>query len=64
MSPSNCCFSCMGTTNVNLGEKKGLKRLLQHEVLFLLVWIGCGNYMLALCFKHLMGAYTMGASPL
>ena len=47
----------MDTTNVNSGEKKRSKRLLQHEVP-LLVWIGCGNHRLALCFKHLMGEYT------
>ena len=30
---------------------------MQHEVP-LLVWIGCGNHRLALCFfKHLMGEY-------
>ena len=47
----------MDTINVNSGEKKGLECLLQHE-LPLLVWIGCGNHRLALCFKHLMGEYT------
>ena len=29
---SNSCFSCMDTTNVNSGEKKILKHLLQHQV--------------------------------
>ena len=38
--------SISNTTNVNLVEKKGLKRLLQHEVP-LLVWIGCGNQLVS-----------------
>ena len=57
VSISNSRFSCMDTTNVNSGEKKGLKRLLQLEVP-LLVWIGCANHKLAHCFKHLIGEYT------
>ena len=44
------------TTNVNSGDQGGLKRLLKHAVP-LSVWIGCGNHKLALCFKHLLGAF-------
>lgn len=43
----------MDTTNVNSGERSGLKRLLKHAVPFG-VWIGCENHKLALCFKHLL----------
>ena len=57
VSISNSHFLCMDTTNENSGDKKGLKYLLQHRVP-LLVWIGCGNHKLALCFKHLTGEYT------
>ena len=39
--------------NVNFGEKRGMKRLLQHAVPFA-VWIGCGNHKVALCFKDLL----------
>ena len=52
----------MDITNVNLGEKEHLKRLLQHKVP-LLVWIGCGNQKLALCLKHLMGELTTQMLP-
>ena len=57
VSISNSHLLCMDTTNENSGDKKDLKYLLQHRVP-LLVWIGCGNHKLALCFKHLMGEYT------
>ena len=57
VSISNSHLLCMYTTNENSGDKKDLKYLLQHRVP-LLVWIGCGNHKLALCFKHLMGEYT------
>ena len=53
---TNCCFSCMDPTNVNSGEKVGLKSLLKHAVL-LAIWIGCGNHKHALCFKHLLGKF-------
>ena len=43
----------MDTTNVNSGEKNGLKRHLEHKVP-LLKWIGCNNHKLALTFKHLI----------
>ena len=46
----------MDRTNVNSGERKGLKRLSQDKVP-LLVSIGCENHELALCFKYLMGEY-------
>ena len=32
ISMKNCRFFCMDTTNVNSGEKSGLKRLLKHSV--------------------------------
>ena len=49
-------FVCMDTTNVNSGEKNGLKRHLEHKVL-LLKWIGCNNHKLALTFKHLIPSF-------
>ena len=48
----------MDTTNVNSGEKAGLKRLLKHAVP-LGCWIGCGNHKIALCFKHLLGDFPV-----
>ena len=47
------CFVCMDTTNINSGEKNGLKRYLERKVP-LLKWIGCNNHKLALTFKHLL----------
>ena len=49
-------FFCMGTTNVNSDEKSGMKCQLQYAV-HLVVWIGCGNHKVALCFKHLLQVY-------
>ena len=49
----NAKFACMGTTNVNSGERNGLKRHLEH-IVPMLQWIGCNNHKLALCFKHLI----------
>ena len=49
-------FFCMDTTNVNSGEKSGMKHLLQHVAHFA-VGIGCGNVKVALCFKHLLQVY-------
>ena len=46
-------FSCMDNTNVNSGSRGGLKRYILHEIPIAL-WVGCGNYKLALCFKHLL----------
>ena len=46
-------FVCMDTTNVNSGEKNGLKRHIELKVP-LLKWIGCNNHKLALTFKHLI----------
>ena len=43
----------MGSTNVNSGEKNGLKRHLEHKV-SLLKWLGCNNHKLTLTFKHLI----------
>jgi hypothetical protein len=39
----NARFACMDTTNVNSGERGGLKRYLEHNVP-LLRWIGCNNH--------------------
>ena len=36
------CFVSMDTTDINSGEKNGLKIHLEHKVL-LLKWIGCNN---------------------
>ena len=52
----NSRFFMMDTTNVNSGEKDGLKRLLQH-VVPIAAWIGCGNHEVALCFKHLLNEF-------
>ena len=49
-------FVCMDTTNINSGEKNGLKRHLEHKVP-LLKWIGCNNHKLALTFKHLIPSF-------
>ena len=46
----------MDMTNVNSGERSGLKQLLAN-IVPMLVWIGCGNHQLALCFKCLLGRY-------
>ena len=46
-------FVCMDTTNINSGEKNGLKRHLEYKVP-LLKWIGCNNHKSALTFKHLI----------
>ena len=43
----------MDTTNVNSGEKGGLKHCLEGKVP-LLPWVGCNSYKLALCLKHLI----------
>ena len=53
VSLRNGRFFCMDTTNVNSGERGGLKRLLKHAVP-LATWVGCGNHKVALCFKHLL----------
>ena len=53
----NARFACMDTTNVNSGERGGLKRYLEHNVP-LLRWIGCNNHKLALCFKHLIPQFS------
>ena len=45
-------FSCMDNTNVNSGSCSGLKRYILHEIPMVL-WVGCSNHKLALCFKHL-----------
>ena len=43
----------MDTTDVNSGEKNGLKCHLEHTVP-MLQWIGCNKHKLASCFKHLI----------
>ena len=49
-------FVCMDTTNVNSGEKDGLKRYLEHKA-SLTKWIGCNNRKFALTFKHLIPSF-------
>ena len=49
-------FACMDTTNVNTGDQSGLKQYLANTVPMLL-WVGCGNHKLVLCFKHLLPRY-------
>ena len=49
-------FVCMNTTNINSGEKNGLKKHLEHKVP-LLNWIGYSNHKLALTFKHLIPSF-------
>jgi hypothetical protein len=51
-------FACMDTTNVNSGNRGGLKRHLAH-IVPMLFWVGCGNHKLALCFKHLLGKFPV-----
>ena len=46
----------MDTTNVNFGEKNGLKRYSEHKVPSL-KWIGCNNHKLALTLKHLIPSF-------
>ena len=53
----NARFFCVDTTNVNSGERSGLKRHLKHTVPPG-VWIGCGNHKLPLCFKHLSPLFS------
>ena len=53
ISLRNAKFACMDTTNVNSGERNGLKPHLEH-IVPMLRWIGCINHKLALCFKHLI----------
>ena len=50
---NNAGFFMMDTTDVNSGERNGLKWLLKH-LIPLASWIGCGNHKVALCFKHLL----------
>ena len=49
----NAKLVCMDATNVNSGERNGLKRHLEY-IVRMLRWIGCNNHKLALCFKHLI----------
>ena len=49
----NARYACMDTTNVNSGSRRGLKAYLEHSVPQL-IWIGCTNHKLALCFKHIL----------
>ena len=49
----NAKFACMDTTNVNSGERNGLKRHLEH-IVPMLRWIGCNNHKLALRFNYLI----------
>ena len=49
-------FACMDTTNVNSGERGGLKWYLKSTILHL-IWVGCGNHKLSLCFKHFLNQF-------
>ena len=49
-------FACMDTTNVNSGERGGLKWYLKSTIPHL-IWVGCGNHKLSLCFKHLLNQF-------
>ena len=51
---------CMDTTNVNSGEKNGLKRHLGLKAP-LLKWIGCNNHKRVLTFKHLIPSFLFTA---
>ena len=57
----NAKFACMDTTNVNSGERNGLKRHLEH-IVPMLRWIGCNNHKLALCFKHLIHNFLVSTT--
>jgi hypothetical protein len=52
----NARYACMDTTNVNSGEKGGLKAYLEHSVPQL-IWVGCSSHRLALYFKHLLSDF-------
>ena len=49
----------METTNVNSGEKSGLKTF--PNVVPIAAWIGCGHHKVALCFKHLLNKFPSAA---
>ena len=49
-------FTCMDTTNVNLGDCSVFKQYLANTVLVLLR-VGCDNHKLKVCFKHLVPGY-------
>ena len=53
----NAKFACTDTTNVNSGERNGLKGHLEH-IVPMLRWIGCNYHKLALCFKHLIPQFA------
>ena len=46
----------MDYTNVNSGERGGLKQHLKNAIPHL-IWVGHGNHKLALCFKHLLNQF-------
>ena len=46
-------LACMDLTNVNTGARNGLRCHQEHSFPMLL-WMGCNNHKLALCFKHLI----------
>ena len=49
-------FACMDTTNVNSGERDGLKQYLKNTIPHLIL-VGCGNHKLTLCFMHLLNQF-------
>ena len=50
-------FAWIDTTNVNSGEKGGFKWHLENALPYL-IWVGCGNRNLAICFKHLLNPFS------
>ena len=50
-------FAWIDTTNVNSGEKGGFKWYLENALPYL-IWVGCGNRNLAICFKHLLNPFS------
>ena len=61
--PRNPKFACMDTTNVNSGERIGLKRHQEHSVP-MLRWNGRDNHKLALCFKYLSHNSPLSLKPI
>ena len=50
-------FACMDTTNVNSGERGGLKRYFKNTIPHL-IWVSYGNHKLTLCFMHLLNQFS------
>ena len=50
-------FACMDNTNVNSGEKGGLKKFLE-DLVPMLIWVGCNNHKIAYSFKHMLPKFN------